>query len=70
MIITIDGVRADVVDLHANRYQARNALFATSWADAAVHEIRIEAQPVSGRRTVAVDDIVTLTSALSVLPGS
>jgi hypothetical protein len=70
MIITIDGVRADVVDLHANRYQARNVLFATSWADAAVHEIRIEAQPVSGRRTVAVDDIVTLTSALSVLPGS
>ena len=70
MIITVDGVRADVVDLRSSRFVARTVLFATSWSDAAVHEIRIEARPSNGRRTVAVDDIVTLTSTVSGAPGS
>jgi len=70
MIITVDGVRADVVDLRSSRFRARNVLFTRSWSDAAVHEIVIEARPAGGRRTVAVDDIVTLTSTFIAPPGS
>ncbi len=70
MVVTVDGVRADDIDLRSSRYRARNVLFTTSWSDAAVHELVIEARSSSGRRTVAVDDIVTLTSTLIAPQGS
>ena len=70
MIVTVDGVRADDIDLRSSRFRARNILFTTSWSDAAVHELVIEARSSSGRRTVAVDDIVTLTSTLIAPQGS
>jgi hypothetical protein len=70
MIVTVDGVRADDIDLRSSRFRARNVLFTMSWKDAAVHEVEIEARPSSGRRTVAVDDIVTLTSTFIAPQGS
>ena len=65
MIVTVDGAREDDVDLRSTRFRPRVLLFAMSWDDAAVHEVEIEARPSSGRRTVAVDDIVVLSSAVS-----
>jgi hypothetical protein len=70
MIVTVDGTRADVVDLGSARFVARQVLFTVSWPEAAVHEITIEAEPIGGRRTVAVDDIVTLGSTVNALAGS
>lgn len=70
LIIDVDGVRADDISLRTNEFQARNVLFTMSWSVAAAHEIVIEARPSSGRRTVAIDDIVTLTSTLSGPQGS
>jgi Alginate lyase len=70
MIVTVDGVRADDIDLRSSRFRARNVLFTTSWRDASVHELVIEARPSSGRRTVAIDDIVTLTSTFIAPQGS
>lgn len=69
MVVTIDGVEAGVVDLYADDYRARALLFETSWRSAGHHEVTIEAVRVGGRRTVAVDDIVTLVSTLSAEPG-
>jgi hypothetical protein len=65
MIITVDGAREDDVDLRSSRFRPRVVLFTMSWDDAAVHEVEIEARPSSGRRTVAVDDIVILSSSVS-----
>ena len=65
MIVNVDGAREDDVDLRSTRFRPRVVLFAMSWDDAAVHEVEIEARPSSGRRTVAVDDIVVLSSAVS-----
>jgi hypothetical protein len=70
MIVTVDGTRADVVDLRSAKFLARQVLFTASWPAAAAHEIAIEAEPVGGRRTVAVDDIVTLGWTVSALAGS
>ena len=65
MVISVDGVRADVVDLRSDGYRPRVLLFQASWPTAGHHEVTIEAARVGGRRTVAVDDIVTLISTLS-----
>lgn len=65
MIVTVDGAREDDVDLRSTSFRPRVVLFAMSWDEAAVHEVEIEARPSSGRRTVAVDDIVVLSSAVS-----
>lgn len=62
MIVSVDGTRADVVDLRSARFVARQVLFTVSWRASAMHEISIEAEPVGGRRTVAVDDLVTLST--------
>ncbi len=70
MVVNVDGNRADDVDLRSSRFRPRHVLFTASWDGAAVHEVEIEARPSSGRRTVAVDDIVTLTSTIIVPPGS
>lgn len=70
MVITVDGDPDATVDLYSSRFRARVVLFEVSWRIAGPHEIRIEAQPAGGRRTVAVDDIVTLRSTVSAQPGS
>ena len=70
MIVNIDGDRADDIDLRSGRFRPRHVLFTMSWGEAGEHEVEIEARPSSGRRTVAVDDIVTLTSTLIAPQGS
>ena len=70
MIVTVDGTRADVIDLRSSHFRPRNVLFTMSWDVAGVHELEIEAQPSGGRRTVAVDDLVMLQSTLSGPAGS
>ena len=70
MIVTVDGTRADVIDLRSSHFRPRNVLFRMSWDVAGVHELEIEAQPSGGRRTVAVDDLVMLQSTLSGPAGS
>ncbi|HET9457945.1 MAG TPA: hypothetical protein VFO78_11420, partial [Candidatus Limnocylindrales bacterium] len=70
MIVTVDGTRADVVDLRSAHFVARQVLFTASLPAPALHEITIEAEPVGGRRTVAVDDIVTLGWTVNALGGS
>lgn len=70
MVVNVDGDRADDIELRSGRFRARNVLFTTSWDDAAEHLVEIEARPSSGRRTVAVDDIFTLTSTLIAPQGS
>ena len=70
MIITVDGGRAKVVDLQSSHFKARTVLFTASWSGPGVHELVIESQPRNGRPTVAVDDIVTLTSSLTAPLGS
>jgi Alginate lyase len=70
MVVTVDGARADDIDLRSTHFRPRNLLFTMSWDVAGVHELEIEARPSSGRRTVAVDDIVTLRSTLIAPPGS
>ena len=70
MIVNVDGDRADDIELRSSRFRPRNVLFTASWDEAAVHVVEIEARPSSGRRTVAIDDIVTLTSTLIAPPGS
>jgi hypothetical protein len=70
MIVTVDGARADDIDLRSSSYRPRNVLFTMSWDVAGVHELEIEARPSGGRRTVAVDDLVTLRSALNGPAGS
>ena len=70
MVVNVDGERADDIDLRSSGFRPRNVLFKTSWDVAGVHALEIEARPSSGRRTVAVDDIVTLTSTLIAPQGS
>ena len=70
MIVTVDGARADDVDLRSSRFRPRNVLFTMSWDVAGVHEVEIEALPSSGRRTVAIDDFVTWRSTLNGPAGS
>ncbi len=70
MIVNVDGNRADDIELRSSRFRPRNVLFTASWDEAAEHVVEIEARPSSGRRTVAIDDFVTLTSTLIAPPGS
>lgn len=70
MIITVDGAEAEVVELYSNGFRPRVVLFEVSWRSSGPHEIRIEAQPANGRRTVAVDDLTTLRSTVNARPGS
>ena len=60
MIISVDGERAAVVDLGAADFEPRVRLFEISLPDPGDHEVIVEARPLDGRTTVAVDDIVTL----------
>jgi hypothetical protein len=60
MIVTVDGERAAVVDLRASGFEPRVTLFEISLPEPGDHTITIEARPLDGRTTVAVDDIVTL----------
>ena len=70
MIIDVDGKRADVVELYATHYRPRVVLFEDRWSKPGVHEVRIEARARDGRRTVAIDDLVILSSAVTAGPGS
>ncbi len=70
MIIDVDGKRADVVELYSADYRPRVDLFGTRWAEPGAHKLRIEARPRDGRRTVAIDDLVILTSAVTAGSGS
>ena len=69
MDITWDG-GVERIDLGRDEYTPRTVLFATSWHSPAEREITIRATRVGSRRTVAVDDIVVLTYALSPQPGA
>ena len=66
MVIDVDGDRAEVVELYAPSFVARTVLFRVHWNDGEEHEVRIEARHRSGRTTVAVDDLVTMTGTVSV----
>lgn len=70
MTITVDGVKADTISLHASRFQPRVVLFVRTWKVAGVHEVRITAGAIGSSRTVAIDDIVTLRSTVSAPTGS
>ncbi len=68
MVIDVDGERAEVVELYSPSFEARTVLFAVHWSDGEEHEVRIEARHRSGRTTVAVDDLVSLSATVSVAP--
>ena len=68
MIIRVDGSRKATVDLYSATFHARTELASIRLSGSGEHAIRIEAAVSSGRRTVAVDDIVVLDWTLSAAP--
>ena len=60
----VNNASTPVVDLQTSAFRPRVALFEKAWGRPGVHEIVVESLPRSGHATVAVDDIVTLTSTL------
>lgn len=70
LVVEVDGERVDVVDLYAPDFAARTVLVALHWNDGAEHVVRLEARHRSGRTTVAIDDLVTLTAAITVVRDS
>ncbi len=70
LVVFVDGAREATVELYSARYTARTSLFSTFGGSAAEHEIRLVAEPAGGRRTVAIDDLVTLSWRVSAPPGS
>ena len=70
LVVEVDGERVDVVDLYAPDFAARTVLADLHWNDGAEHEVRLEARHRSGRTTVAIDDLVTLTADVSVVRDS